>query len=90
MTPTAQAARDLLACIDNPTYHRVLEVRAILGGWVGARNMGCYDSQLSDSIATEALSAVLGLFRSWAAECQDDGVPSADEADRISGRTTGT
>jgi hypothetical protein len=68
-TPTALAARDFLKRVDNPAYRRIIETRAVLGGWAGARGAGCWDAHLSDAIAKAAVNAVLELFRKWAAEC---------------------
>ena len=81
-TPTALAARALLERIDNRSYMQALENRAVLGGWVGSREYGSYDTRLSDAIAKAALGAVLDLLRTWAAECGEvtaapDGEPQA-------------
>ena len=77
-TLTATAVKDLLACIDNPTYRRIIETRAVLGGWVGARGAGLWDTRQSDAVAIAAIEAVWELFRAWAAEC--DEAPAAAEA----------
>ena len=69
-TPTALAARAFIERIDNPAYQRIIENRAILGGWAGSRGAGCYDTHLSDAITKGALAAVMDLFRAWAAECE--------------------
>jgi hypothetical protein len=68
VTPTALAAKAFMERIDKPTYLGIIETRAVLGGWVGARGAGCWDTRTSDAIAKAALSAVLNLFRDWAGE----------------------
>ena len=70
-TLTALATKALMARIDNPTYQQIIETRAILGGWVGSRGAGCFDTHLSDAITKAALAAVMDLFRAWAAECDE-------------------
>ena len=34
-TPTTLAAKAFMARIDNETYQRIIETRAVLGGWAG-------------------------------------------------------
>lgn len=70
-TSTALAAKAFLACIDNKTYRRIIETTAILGGWVGARGAGFWNSATSDAVVKGALDALWKLFRAWAAECGD-------------------
>jgi len=70
-TPTALAAKALLARVDNKTYRQVIETRAILGGWVGARGAGLRDVKVSDAVVKGALDALWELFRGWAAECDN-------------------
>ena len=67
-TDTAIAARALLERLDNPTYRGVLENRAVLWGWQGARQAGNYDSRLSDAVAKRALDGIWDLLEGWAAE----------------------
>jgi hypothetical protein len=71
-TPTALAAKQFLACVDNETYRQVIETRAILGGWVGARGTGLWDVKVSDAVVKGALDALWDLFRGWAAETDED------------------
>jgi len=68
-TKTALAAKAFLERIDNSTHRGVLENRAVLAGWVGSREAGCWDAKVSDAIAKAAWGGVLGLLRVWAAEC---------------------
>ena len=70
-TPTALAAKAFMERIGNPTYQQIIETRAILGGWVGSRDAGCWDTHLSDAITKAALAAVMDLFRAWGAECDE-------------------
>lgn len=78
-TKTALAAKALLERVDNPTHLGVLETRAVLGGWVGAREAGLWDTQVSDAVATAAWGAVLDLLRKWAAECDEPAEVSEGE-----------
>ena len=91
-TPTALAAKAFMARIDNETYQRIIETRAVLGGWAGSRGAGCYDTHLSDAITKAALGAVMDLFRAWAAEVDEaarerraelEGMYGPDVADEI-------
>ena len=70
-TKTALAAKALLERVDNPAHLGVLENRAVLGGWVGAREAGLWQPRTSDAIAKAAWGAVLDLLRTWAAECDE-------------------
>jgi len=67
-TPTALAAKAFMERIDNKTYLRIIRTKAHLGGWVGSRAAGCWDTKLCDAIAEAAVDAVLERFREWAAE----------------------
>jgi hypothetical protein len=67
-TATALAAKAFLERFSRPTYQRILENRASLAGWAGARKAGLWDTRQSDAVATAALNGVLGLLRKWAAE----------------------
>jgi hypothetical protein len=78
-TKTALAAKALLERIDNPTHLGVLETRAVLGGWVGARNADLWDTRVSDAIAKAAWDAVLDLLRTWASECDEPAEASKGE-----------
>jgi len=71
-TPAALAAKEFLARVDNETYRRVIENRAILGGWVSALSAGIRDVTVSDAVVTGALDALWELLRGWAAECGDE------------------
>ena len=51
---------------------QAVENRAVLGGWVGAREAGLWDTHVSDAVAKAAVAAVMDLFRDWAAECGED------------------
>jgi hypothetical protein len=73
-TPAAIAAKAFMERISGDAYQSAIETRAVMGGWVAAREAGVFDVKLNDAIAKAALAAVMDLFRSWAAE--------ADEADR--------
>ena len=77
LTPTALAAKAFMERIGNPTYQQIIETRAILGGWVGSRGAGCFDTHLSDAITKAAIAAVMDLFRAWAAECDEPPSPAA-------------
>jgi hypothetical protein len=70
-TVLALAARDFVRAIDHPVTLNSLETTAILGGWVGAREAGCWDVRVCDSISKAALAAVIELLRKWAAECDE-------------------
>lgn len=70
-TPAALAAKAFMERIDNETYQRIIKTRAHLGGWVGAREAGLWDVKTCDAITDAALGAVMDLFRSWAAECDE-------------------
>lgn len=74
-SPTALAAKAFMERIDNTTYRRIIENRALNGGWVGSRAAAAWDTHVSDSIAKAALDAVLDLFRMWAAECGEFPAP---------------
>lgn len=78
-TPTALAAKAFMERVGGPVYARTIETRAVLGGWSGARSAGCFDVKLSDAIATAAVSAVMDLFRSWAAEANQEPQAGAEE-----------
>lgn len=78
-TLTAVAARAFMDRIDNPVYLRLIETRAVNGGWAGARGAGCWDTHVSDAISKAAIDYVLDLFRLWAAE--GDGEVTASDAD---------
>jgi hypothetical protein len=80
-TRLALAAKAFLERIDNPTTRGTLETRAVNGGWVGAREAGCWDTKVSDAIAMAAWDSVLDLLRSWAAECDEPGATPQDRAD---------
>jgi len=71
-TPTALAAKAFMERVDSDTYRQVIETRAVNGGWVGARDAGLRDTHLSDAVAIAAVTAVMDLFRGWAAECDED------------------
>jgi len=71
-TPTALAAKAFMKRIDSDGYRRAVENRAVLGGWVGAREAGLWDTHVSDAVAKAAVAAVMDLFRDWAAECGED------------------
>ena len=62
-TPTALAARAFLARVDNNAYRQVIENRALLGGWAGARRAGLRDVEVSDAVVMGALDALWDLFR---------------------------
>ena len=68
-TPTALAAKALMERIDNTAYRQVIQNRAVLGGWAGARGSGLWDTRISDAVAIAAVDAVMDLMRGWAAEC---------------------
>jgi hypothetical protein len=68
-TATAITARAFMKCVDTPVYLRVIETRAVNGGWAGARGAGLWDTRQSDAVAEAAVDYVLDLFRMWAAEC---------------------
>ena len=70
-TNTALAAKAFLVCIDNGTYRRILRTRAVLAGWAGARGAGLWDTRQSDAVAEAALDGIMGLLRTWAAECDE-------------------
>jgi hypothetical protein len=76
-TLTAVAVNALLERIDNPTYRRIIETRAVNGGWGGARGAGLRNTRQSDAVAIAAIEAVWDLFRLWAAEC-DDAAPATE------------
>ena len=68
-TPTALAAKAFLERVDNSSFLRTIETRALNGGWVGSREAGAWDPKVSDAISRAAVRAVMNLFRAWAAEC---------------------
>jgi hypothetical protein len=70
-TKTALAAKAFMDRIGNDTYRQILETRAVLGGWAGARGAGLWDTKVSDAVALGALNAVMDLIRAWAAECDE-------------------
>lgn len=70
-TETALAAKALLDRVDNKTSRRVIETRAVLWGWQGARTAGLWDSHVSDAVAKRALDGIWDLLRSWAAEVEE-------------------
>jgi hypothetical protein len=70
-TDTALAAKALLARIDNSTYRRIMETRAVLWGWQGARGAGLWDTHVSDAVAIRALDGIWDLLRNWAAEADE-------------------
>lgn len=76
-TPAALAAKAFLARVDNNTYRQVIENRALLGGWAGARRAGLRDAQVSDAVVMGALDALWELFGEWAAECDDAGLATS-------------
>ncbi len=79
-TPTALAARAFLERIDGSAYRRIIENHAVVGGWVGARDADLWDARTTDSVAKAALSAVLDLFRTWAAEVAVSGISTRERA----------
>jgi hypothetical protein len=78
-TRTALAAKAFMDRIGSDAHQQAIENAAILGGWVGSREAGSRDVALSDAIAKAALDRVMDLFRTWAAECDD-------QADSVTGR----
>ena len=79
--PAALAARAFLARVDNNAYRQVIENRALLGGWAGARRAGLRDAEVSDAVVMGALDALWDLFRGWAAECDEAGPTASSPAD---------
>ena len=83
-TPTALAAKAFMERIGGGTCQRIIRNRAVMGGWVGARGAGMWDTKVSDAISEAALGAVMDLFRAWAAEVDEkeepDEVPAGESA----------
>ena len=77
-TPTALAAKAFMERIGGGTCQRIIRNRAVMGGWVGARGAGMWDTKVSDAISEAALGAVKDLFRAWAAECDEEEAPEDD------------
>lgn len=65
---TRTAVRAFMSRVDNPSFLRTIEARALNGGWAGSRAAGAWDPKVSDAISKAAVAAVIDLFRAWAAE----------------------